>query len=63
VSLAVEDDGKGFDWEVVASGAAPGGIGLKGRQEQFESLGGGLLIESRPGEGTRLVGYLPNTTE
>ena len=63
VSLSVEDDGKGFDWEAITAGDLPGGIGLKGTQEQFESLSGGLLIESRPGEGTRLIGYLPNRAE
>ena len=35
------------------------GIGLLGMQERLESLGGRLEIESRPGQGTRLVACIP----
>ena len=59
VSLSVEDNGQGFDWEAVLSRLQLAGIGLRGMQERFESLGGGVLIESHPGAGTRIVGYLP----
>ena len=55
VSLAVEDDGQGF--EVQARMSA--GIGLLGMQERIELLGGRLEIESRPGQGTRLTAHIP----
>ena len=35
------------------------GIGLLGMQERLESLGGQLTIDSRPGQGTRLVAGIP----
>jgi PAS domain S-box-containing protein len=60
VSLSVEDDGRGFDRQARLSVSGwPMGIGLLGMQERLESLGGHLEIESRPGQGTRLVAYLP----
>jgi signal transduction histidine kinase len=60
VSLSVEDDGRGFDQQAGLSVSGwPMGIGLLGMQERLESLGGQLEIESRPGQGTRLVAYLP----
>ncbi|HVN55682.1 MAG TPA: histidine kinase [Anaerolineaceae bacterium] len=55
VSLSVEDNGKGFDLNQVGVG----GMGLLGLQERFRLLNGGLEIESAPGEGTQLYGYLP----
>ncbi|MGA9351020.1 MAG: GAF domain-containing sensor histidine kinase, partial [Anaerolineae bacterium] len=55
VSLAVEDDGQGF--EVQARMSA--GIGLLGMQERIELLGGQLEIESRPGQGTCLTARIP----
>jgi PAS domain S-box-containing protein len=60
VSLAIQDDGKGFDQQAVLS--LPGcakGIGLLGLQERIESLGGRLEIDSQPGQGARLVASLP----
>jgi PAS domain S-box-containing protein len=60
VGLWVEDDGRGFDTQARLSVAGwPMGIGLLGMQERLESLGGRLEIESRPGQGTRLVAHLP----
>ncbi len=60
VSLSVEDDGRGFDGQARLSVSGwPMGIGLLGMQERLESLGGRLEIESRPGQGTRLVAHLP----
>jgi len=55
VSLSVEDDGKGFDEQ---SGMSAG-IGLLGMRERIELLGGKLDIESRSGQGTRLVARIP----
>jgi PAS domain S-box-containing protein len=60
VSLSVEDDGRGFDKQARLSVLGwPMGIGLLGMQERLESLGGRLEIESQPGQGTRLMAYLP----
>jgi two-component system sensor histidine kinase UhpB len=54
VSLQVEDDGQGFNPQTT-----PLGIGLQGLRERFQMLGGSVDIESAPGKGTRLDGYLP----
>jgi two-component system sensor histidine kinase UhpB len=54
VSLSVEDDGRGFDLKRIGDG-----MGLRGLQERFRLLNGGLEIESAPGAGTRVSGYLP----
>ena len=60
VSLSVEDDGQGFDEQARLSVSGwPTGIGLLGMQERLKSLSGRLEIESRPGQGTRLVAYIP----
>jgi signal transduction histidine kinase len=50
--LAIRDDGVG--------GADPGrGSGLVGLKDRVEAIGGALHIESRPGQGTRLLVELP----
>lgn len=51
ISLSIEDDGVGFD-----PGARSGGIGLAGMRDRLDMVGGSLLIDSRPGSGTRIVG-------
>ncbi len=54
VSLSLEDNGRGF-----SETNNHNGMGLWGLQERFRLLNGGLEIESAPGKGTRLYGYLP----
>jgi PAS domain S-box-containing protein len=53
--LRVEDAGRGFD--PAALGALSSG--LSGMRERALLTGGSLAIESRPGEGTRLLARLP----
>lgn len=54
VSISLEDNGRGF-----AEPNIRNGMGLWGLQERFRLLNGSLEIESAPGKGTRLYGYLP----
>jgi NarL family two-component system sensor histidine kinase LiaS len=54
VQLCIQDDGCGFDTQ-----AEYPGIGLETMQERCESLGGGLQIDSQPGEGTLICARLP----
>jgi signal transduction histidine kinase len=51
VMLEVRDDGVGFD----PTDAFPGHLGLRSMQECVSQLGGRLLIESAPGQGTQLL--------
>ncbi|MEH1016423.1 sensor histidine kinase [Micromonospora sp. CPCC 206060] len=53
VILDVYDDGAGFDPETTT------GFGLTGIRERIAHLGGGVTIESAPGEGTALAVSLP----
>ncbi|MCA9896982.1 MAG: PAS domain-containing protein [Ardenticatenaceae bacterium] len=50
VCLEIADDGVGFDTAVGHSG----GMGLRGIQERVEKIGGDLLVQSTPGQGTIL---------
>lgn len=67
VTLDVQDDGQGFDNNDDHPGQISGekgfqdgsGFGLIGMRERAEQLGGRLIIESAPGEGTTLVVELP----
>ena len=54
--LVVEDNGQGFD----PSGEFPGHLGLRSMSERMEKLGGQLVIESSPGNGTRVIAHLAN---
>ena len=54
ITLIVSDDGAGFDPEL-KSAANRGHFGLEGMRERVERLGGKLRLESRPGQGTRVV--------
>jgi signal transduction histidine kinase len=55
--LQIEDRGSGFD--PAAALNASGTSGLSGMRERAELLGGELLIDSQPGEGTILSASLP----
>ncbi len=69
VVLDVQDDGVGFDpaAEPPASSEPPGGLGggfgLRAMRERVTRLGGQLLIESAPGEGTTVVVEVPVQSE
>lgn len=49
-TLSISDDGCGFDvqWQ-------DKGLGLRSMSERAESIGGSFSIESRPGQGTRIL--------
>jgi len=57
---AVEDDGLGFDAEALRRGHRPSaGLGLLGMQERASLVGGRVVVESSPGEGTRVRVRVP----
>ncbi|MGQ0609270.1 MAG: sensor histidine kinase [Chloroflexota bacterium] len=57
-ALVIEDNGRGFDLMRLASGTARN-FGLQFMRERAELLGGQLQMESRQGEGTRILLRLP----
>jgi signal transduction histidine kinase len=62
-TLSIQDNGRGFSVpESPAEMTNSGHFGLLGVQERAEIIGARLLIESAPGEGTRLTISLPNAT-
>lgn len=56
VRLEVADDGAGFDLDAPRTGHH---TGLTNMRRRAESLGGSLLVESAPGQGTRIIVSLP----
>lgn len=63
VRLDIIDDGVGFDitaWDGAAEpGAGASSYGLRSMRARLRELGGGLDIESAPGEGTSISVHLP----
>jgi two-component system sensor histidine kinase DegS len=59
-TLVVADNGRGFDLMRVASGASRN-FGLQFMRERAELMGAQLQIESRKGEGTRILLRLPES--
>lgn len=62
IVLDVQDDGVGFDPARIRAPSvteAAGGFGLTAMRERVEELGGKLLVESAPGEGTTVVAEIP----
>ncbi|MBI5242762.1 MAG: PAS domain S-box protein [Elusimicrobia bacterium] len=56
VTLAISDDGCGFDAHRPQSKTS---LGFRIMQEEAESVGGNLLIDSRPGRGTLIKAEFP----
>ncbi len=56
VELIVTDDGIGFDEKARNK---PRSFGLRGIQERMRQLGGKVVIESKPGHGTRIAVSVP----
>jgi two-component system, NarL family, sensor kinase len=57
--LVVEDDGRGFPPEVLASRLAGGHVGLASQRARIEAAGGTMDLDSRPGDGTRVEIHVP----
>lgn len=56
--IRIEDDGQGFDTTRVAD-REQCYFGLQVMRERAESVGGALVLESRPGHGTKVVLHVP----
>lgn len=54
-TIRIEDNGKGFEVDSPGNGKGRVGFGLMGLAERARILGGTLSINSRPGDGTRIV--------
>jgi signal transduction histidine kinase len=52
LTVSIADDGRGIDAEVASAGQRPGHWGLVGMRERAERIGGLLVIDSQPGQGT-----------
>ncbi|OHB61087.1 MAG: hypothetical protein A2Y12_13845 [Planctomycetes bacterium GWF2_42_9] len=63
ISVTVEDDGKGFDAAELESSEKSKGFGLFSIRERIEHLGGGFIIDSAKGKGTRTILTVPLSTE
>ncbi|MPZ83186.1 MAG: sensor histidine kinase [Actinophytocola sp.] len=59
VVLDVHDDGTGFDPTYPHRTNPTGHLGLVSMRERVEALGGTLLVETVPGEGTTVVATVP----
>lgn len=55
VRIVVDDDGCGFDRDRTLGPDGRQGLGLAGIRERISSFGGRLLVESEPGQGTRVI--------
>lgn len=62
ITLEIKDDGRGFDMKQPHQNSRTrktNGLGLISMQERAESVNGHLIIESAPGQGTRVFASLP----
>jgi signal transduction histidine kinase len=60
VELEVRDNGLGFDVDSLPSS---GGMGIRGMRERTKKLGGRLIIESSPGQGSLVRVVVPKNIE
>jgi PAS domain S-box-containing protein len=59
IVITVSDKGRGFDPEILTFGTAKDGLGLLSLRERASYVGGRLVIESGPGQGSRFVLTVP----
>lgn len=57
--LVVSDSGRGFDADRLDSLGTKTGLGLMTLKERAQYIGGGLMIESAPGQGSRFTLNIP----
>ncbi len=58
LSFVVQDNGVGFDASVVSDGS-----GVVGMRDRLEAVGGSLAVQSTPGEGAAISGFIPGSPE
>ncbi|MBE3071501.1 MAG: HAMP domain-containing protein, partial [Acidobacteria bacterium] len=64
LTIEIEDDGEGFDPSALPPpGARTRGLGLLGMRERVELLGGTLVFDAAPGQGTRIAVSVPMPPE
>ena len=56
IRITVEDDGRGFDPEVISENQ---GFGLRSMRGRAEAVGARLEVKSAPGKGTQVVIQVP----
>src|SRR5450755_84256 len=59
ITLVIQDDGNGFDPDMVAQESGQGHFGLTGMTERVRLLKGTICIQSEPGTGTRIDVRVP----
>ncbi len=59
ITLTVRDNGLGFDPAILGGAVRAGHLGLKQMRERVEKVGGTLVIDSQPGQGTEVRVVLP----
>ncbi len=60
IKLTVKDDGRGFKPPTLTDHpASASGLGLIGMHERARLLSGGLVVDSAPGQGTRIIVNVP----
>jgi signal transduction histidine kinase len=59
VLLSVEDDGNGFDSDVLSGGRNTATAGIALMKERTVQAGGEFWIESQPGKGTSVMAEIP----
>ena len=59
LSIVIDDDGKGFDTEVLTVKEDGSGMGLGFMQERVNFINGRLFVRSMIGEGTRITVNMP----
>ena len=58
VQMVVQDDGRGFDLQALAT-KETGGFGTRAMRERAQLIGGSFEIQSAPGKGTRVIIAFP----
>jgi PAS domain S-box-containing protein len=61
LSVTVSDEGQGFDPAILDVATSKGGLGLLSLRERTSYVGGHLMIESAPGQGSRFNLTVPLT--
>jgi len=59
IEITLSDQGRGFDPEMIAATVPSAGIGLVSLRERAKAVGGDLVIESAPGQGSRFILTVP----